>query len=293
MDISCSIEELRKRKLFVSSPLFGGQCYGSYTRSLMDLALTFAHYGIQFQVHFIMNESLIQRARNYGAAEFLDSDCTHMMFIDADVSFKPEDVLALLALSSPDSEYGVIGGPYPKKVISWEKVKRACDAGVADANPNELEKYVGDYVFNPKIADGVKPGDAIQVRLDRPLEVSELGTGFMLIRRDVLEQYAAAYPEKRYLPDHARTAKFDGSREITAFFDCEIDPDSKRYLSEDYLFCRNVWKMGGKVWLCPWMSLQHTGTYTFGGSLAALLSIGAPPTVDPKELPSTNKATKR
>lgn len=280
MEISCSIEELRKRKLFIASPLYGGMCYGSYTRSLMDLTLALAHYGIQFRVYFIFNESLIQRARNYCAAEFLDSDCTHMLFIDSDISFKPDDVITLLALQKEGSEYDVIGGPYPKKSISWEKIKTAVDRGAADQNPNNLEQFVGDYVFNPKVEPGME-GKPVQVRLDEPLEVGELGTGFMMIRRDTLERYAEAFPHKKYLPDHVRTEKFDGSREITAFFDCEIDPVTKRYLSEDYLFCRNVWAMGGKVWMCPWMTLQHTGTYVFGGSLAAILSVGAAPTADP------------
>jgi hypothetical protein len=286
------MEEMRKRKLFIATPMYGGQCYGSYTRSLMDLTLALSHYGIQFRVYFIFNESLIQRARNYCAAEFLDSDCTHMLFIDSDISFKPDDVLTMLALQGDESPYDVIGGPYPKKAISWEKILHAVNRGVADQNPALLEQFVGDYVFNPRVAPD-QIGKPVQVRLDEPLEVSELGTGFMMIRRQTLEKYAEAYPHTRYTPDHVRTDKFDGSRQITAFFDCEIDPDSQRYLSEDYLFCRNVWNMGGQVWLCPWMSLQHTGTYVFGGSLQAILTIGAAPTADPELLNQAKKGKKK
>jgi hypothetical protein len=69
-----------------------------------------------------------------------------------------------------------------------------------------------------------------------------------------------------------------------AVFDCIIDPESKRYLSEDYMFCYNVQKMGGKVFLCPWMQLQHVGSYVFGGSLADLASIGASATADTEKL---------
>jgi len=69
-----------------------------------------------------------------------------------------------------------------------------------------------------------------------------------------------------------------------AVFDCIIDPDSKRYLSEDYMFCYNVQKMGMKVWFCPWMQLQHVGSYIFGGSLADLASIGASATADQSKL---------
>jgi hypothetical protein len=86
-----------------------------------------------------------------------------------------------------------------------------------------------------------------------------------------------------------RTEHFDGSREIHAFFDTVIDPETKRYLSEDYMFCQYVRKMGGKIFLCPWMQLQHVGSYIFGGSLRALGSIGAPATASLAELQKQRK----
>ena len=75
-----------------------------------------------------------------------------------------------------------------------------------------------------------------------------------------------------------RTKSFDGSREIMAYFDCVIDPESKRYLSEDYMFCQHSRAIGLKVWMLPWIKLKHAGTYIFGGSLAALAAVGASPT---------------
>ncbi|NDG30734.1 hypothetical protein EB118_11755 [bacterium] len=272
-EIKVSIEELRKRKLFLATPMYGGQCAGMYTRSVADLAAICAKYQIPLQLYFLFNESLITRARNYCADEFLRSDATHMIFLDSDIGFNPQDVIALLALQDDDSDYDVIGAPYPKKCISWEKVKQAVDKGIADEDPNVLEKYVGDYVFNPK-------GDQREIPIGKPVEVREIGTGFMMIRRKTFEQYTETFPQLLYKPDHIRTAAFDGSREIMAFFDCIIDPVSKRYLSEDYMFCYNVQKAGMKVWFCPWMQTQHVGMYVFGGSLADLASIGASATAD-------------
>ena len=118
------------------------------------------------------------------------------------------------------------------------------------------------------------------IRLDEPAQVLETGTGFMMIRRATFDKYKAAYPQYSYKPDHIRTEAFDGSREIHAYFDCIIDPKTKRYLSEDYMFCQNVRNMGSKVWMCPWMHLQHTGAYVFAGKLPALASIGASATAD-------------
>lgn len=271
--VKVPIDVLKQRRLFLAVPMYGGQCTGMFARSVADLSSICVQYGIQLQLYFLFNESLITRARNYCCDEFMRSNATHLMFIDSDIGFNPNDVIALLAIADDASPYDVIGGPYPKKCISWEKIKLAVDKGVADDNPNNLEKYVGDYVFNPKSGQS-------QIPIGEPVEVSEIGTGFMMIRRRTFEKYQEAFPELMYKPDHVRTEHFDGSREIMAFFDCIIDPVSKRYLSEDYMFCYNVQKMGGQVWFCPWMQLQHVGTYIFGGSLADLASIGAPATAD-------------
>jgi hypothetical protein len=283
LEINIPIEELRKRKLFVGVPMFGGQCSGMYAKSSADLAAICAQYQIPLQYYYLFNESLIPRARNYVCDEFMRSGASHLMFIDADIGFNPQDVIALMALQAQDTKYDVIGGPYPKKCISWEKIKLACDKGVADENPGILEKFVGDYVFNPK-------GGQNQILISEPCEVLEIGTGFMMITREAMQKFADSYPEYMYKPDHARTEHFDGSRKIMQFFQSEIDPVSERYLSEDYWFCQKAQAVDIKTWLCPWIKLQHVGSYVFGGSLADLGSIGASATVNPEDL---KKQTKR
>lgn len=282
MEISISIEELRKRKLFLAVPMYGGQCAGMFAKSVADLASICTSNGIEMRSYFLFNESLITRARNYCVDEFMRSGCTHMMFIDSDIGFDPRDVLAMLALQGDDSEYDVLAGPYPKKCISWEKIKLAVDKGVADEDPNVLERFVGDYVFNPKGGGG-------NIRIDQPVEVMEVGTGFMMTRRSAFEKFEKAFPQYSYKPDHVRTEAFDGSREIMQYFQAEIDPKSKRYLSEDYWFCQKMIEIGGKIWYCPWMKLQHVGSYIFGGSLVDLASIGAPATADPSQLGKNKK----
>lgn len=326
IEISVPIEKLKQRKLFVAVPMYGGACMGMFTRSIADLSALCTHYGVQVRFYFLFNESLITRARNYCADEFMRSGDTHMMFIDSDIGFNPQDVIALLALQDhedPDNQYDVIAGPYPKKCISWEKIKMAVDKGFADEDPENLQKYVGDYVFNP--ANGVT-----EIPLGQPVEVLETGTGFMMIRRKTFEKFAEVYPEQLYTPDHVRTEHFDGSRQIMAYFDTPIDskraylvpqlvkfyaknpnatPEeviaflkdaktgadgntfSERYLSEDYMFCQWVRNMGLKIWLCPWMQLQHVGMMVFGGSLADLAQIGAAATADMAQLnKSKNKS---
>ena len=277
MELSIDVGELRKRKIFVATPMYGAMCGGQYTKSSVDLARLASHYGIEIEFFYLFNESLITRARNYCVDEFLRNEkFTHLMFIDSDIGFDPNDVLALAAVADPDSDKDIVCGPYPKKTISWEKIKLAVDKGYADENPQNLNKYVGDYVFNPAAGQ-------TQIALNEPVEVLEGGTGFMMIQRKAFEKYETAYPEFKYKPDHVRTANFDGSREIMAYFDCVIDDKTKRYLSEDYMFCQWARKAGIKVWMCPWMKTQHMGTYFFGGSLIDLATIGASATADPSQ----------
>ena len=257
------IETLRTRKLFVATPMYGGMCNGPYTKSCLDLVSLCSRYGIQCQFYFLFNESLITRARNYLVDEFLRSEATHLMFIDSDIDFNPMDVLYLLAA---DKE--VAGGPYSKKTIAWEKVYDAAHLGLVGPtdSPLKLEDYSGDYVFN------LVPGTT-EMRLDAPVPVLEIGTGFMMVRRDVFAKFKEAYPELAFRPDHNRSANFDGSRMIHAYFDTVICPETQRYLSEDYMFCQWARKIGIEIFICPWMKLKHIGTYIFGGNVESLAEL--------------------
>jgi hypothetical protein len=274
MNIEIATSELQKRKLFVATPMYGGQCHGMYTKACADLAKLCQSYNVECKFFYLFNESLITRARNYCVDEFLRSDCTHLMFIDSDIGFNPQDVLTMAALMDPEKgEHEIMCGPYPKKTIAWEKIKLAVDKGFADESPSNLEKYVGDYVFNPEAGQ-------TQIKISEPVPVLEGGTGFMMITRSAFEKFDKAYPDYSYLPDHVRTKNFDGTREIMMYFQALIDPETKRYLSEDYMFCQWMRKIDVKVWFCPWMQLLHCGSFVFGGSLADIATLGASATAD-------------
>ena len=156
-------------------------------------------------------------------------------------------------------------------------------------------KYISDFLqtlssailfFNNNLNLGteliiVDNGTNDEIKLDEPVKVLEGGTGFMMITRHAFENFDKHYPEMSYIPDHIRTKSFDGSREIMAYFDALIDTESKRYLSEDYMFCQWMTKVGTPTWICPWMKLQHCGSYVFGGSLIDIAQLGASATADP------------
>lgn len=289
-EINIDLVKIRENGIFVMLPVYGGQNFSAFGRSLMQLTQLCTQHAIPMETFFIYNESLITRARNYCADEFLrrkfrvqdaegnitEKHFQHAIFIDSDIEFNAIDVLVLAHLQNTDPAYDVVCGAYPKKQIAWEKIKTAVEKGFADEDPDNLANFVGDYVFNTVGKD--------PIMLNQPAEVMESGTGFMMFRRDTLLKINEKFPNIGYKPDHVRTANFDGSRKISAFFDTSIDPETERYLSEDYHFCQLVRKAGMKVWLIPWIELKHHGYYVFGGSLAAMAAVGVSATTDPTKI---------
>jgi hypothetical protein len=222
VQINMPMSELRKRKIFLTTPMYGGMNAGIFMQSCMALGIAAAKANVDIKTEFLFNESLITRARNYCADHFLRSDSTHLLFIDSDIGFNPHDVFLMAFLMSDDSPYDIMAAPYPKKTIAWEKVIKAVNKGIGEKNPDELNQFVGDFVFNPKVVEGgpYPPGT---FPLEAPFEVLEAGTGFMMIRRKTFEKFIEAFPELMYRPDHARTQHFDGSRLIGQYFQAEID----------------------------------------------------------------------
>lgn len=244
-----------------------GNVTGAFCAATNDLAEMFGKYGITIRFYYLFNESLVQRARNYIVDEFIRSDYTHFLFIDADIGFNAKDVLTLfyLSITNPD-KYDILTAPYTKKTILWDRVKEAVTSEIELKSTSDLSYFAGDFAINFK-------NGTSEFRLDEPAEVEESGTGFMLIPREIFQKYKEAYPEKQYKPDHIRSKNFNGDTEIMAYFDCVIDPETKRYLSEDYYFCKNAKKIGIKLHMCPWIHLNHIGTYIYKGSLAALAQL--------------------
>lgn len=246
---------LEGKKLIVATPCYGGNCHSAFMISCIQLTVLASKTGLPLDFLHLFNESLVQRARNRLVANFLKTDATHLMFIDADLGFNAVDVLHLLDACS--EERPVVGGTYSKKSIQWARVASAVQAGITE--PEVLAAAGVDACISFKRAGQV------ELDLQTPVEVHDLPTGFMMIHRSVFEKMKALCPNIRYTEDAANEA----GEEMHAFFDCYIDA-SGRYLSEDYGFVRRWQSLGGTVFLCPWITTRHYGSYGFPMDLAAL-----------------------
>ena len=156
------------KHLFVATPQYGGLCYGFYAQSCLQLQMLCKDAGMNVSFSYLFNESLIQRARNLLAHYFLKSEATHMMFIDADIRFNPNDIFPMI-----EADRDIICGIYPKKEINWQTVRNAIDAGVPN---DQLKNHTGAFVVNL-----VDYQTEVTVPVNQPVEIWNGGTGCMLI----------------------------------------------------------------------------------------------------------------
>ena len=234
-------------KLFLSTPCYGGLCLERYMKSIVNLQMLLMREGVQLMLDTTENESLVHRARNVSIGRFMQkTDADYFMFIDADVEFDAQSVLRLLR-----SGHEVSVAVYPKKVVMWDQAREAVENG----DERNMALLSSSLVANIGATKRSVVNGFVEV-LDGP-------TGFMMISREALTKMHEHYSELNCKNDH-QNRDFD---EYCAIFDCMIDPESKRYLSEDYAFCRRWQQMGGKIYADCNTTLGHVGNLPFSGCL--------------------------
>lgn len=212
--------------LMIATPMYGGVCTLTYC---LSLALTVADAARRKRniAYKPGGDSLVTRARNLLTNEFLKSDCTHLLWIDADIGWEPEAIWRMM-----DSGKDIVAGVYPKKClpISWPM-------NFLKQEQNEPLPTCPETNF---------------------IRVKDAPTGFMLIQRRVIETLIARHPEW--------ACKFSGGNNPVhgyALWEAWTDTDGM-YLSEDFGFCRRAQAEGFEVWIDPTIKLSHTGNATYG-----------------------------
>ena len=253
--------------ILIGTPCHGGVVHVNYFQSMLRLLPALERRGIGAELKTLSQESLISRARNVLAAEFMGrSRCTHLLFIDADVGFQPETVMRLLDLDKP-----VACAAYPMKGYDWEQVFQA-RAQAADAAALKVAGL--RFAINVHDEDRVDDGKGIQV-VNGFAKVSKAGTGMMLVRRDVFARLREAFPQLQYRNDIAGYDNDSTRGNFWCFFDTLVHPKSQRALSEDYAFCHR-WTQGcgGEVWLDLRSRLSHHGHAAYEGGFLERAAIG-------------------
>ena len=214
-------------------PCYGGQISEVTFTSFVRFIARAPQLGLEWSLDTLVNESLIPRGRNALVARAMHNPrATHLMFLDADIGFDPDYILMLL-----QEDVEVIGGGYPKKSLPI------------------------DYVINP-ITDGEAD--------DGKAEVERIGTGFLLLKREVFSRMAEAMPDLKYTDDCGLDPSINDH--LYAFFECGLFGE-KVFMSEDWLFCNRWRELGGRIFISKRFALTHVGSYAFSeASQADLLA---------------------
>ena len=250
--------------ILLATPCYGNMMTRTYFHSVLKLKDICKSAGINVDISTIGNESLITRGRNYFVSLMLSNKSyTHLLFVDSDITFDPYSVLRMV-----QSEKDVVGGCYPKKNIDWGKIKDVIKNNNIEEMPVEvLEAQLYDYAVNIVTDPQTK---SIPI-VDGFLKVSYIATGFMLIKREVIEKLVEEFPETKYNNDVEGYFNGQNNDYFYALFDCFIDSTSRRYLSEDYAFCQKWIQVGGEIWVDLLCDLSHCGSYNFRGSFLKIL----------------------
>ena len=242
--------------VYLATPCYGGMVNIHYLRAVLALQAACEARGIGLFVDLLSGDHQITRARARLAARFAaHPKASHLLFVDADIGFEPENVFRLL-----DSGKDFVGGVCPLKKIDWEKVRAAAKAGAADLMAQGIG-YVVRFIPTPDSSVEVEAGVA---------RVAYVGTGFMMLSRAAIEQIVAAHPELRSDLSDVEP----GMTACPMVFDTLIEPVTRQYLSEDYAFGRRWAALGGEIWADVESRLTHVGHAAYTGSLMQALRPG-------------------
>ena len=230
-------EQKKQVKLFIATPAFGHQVTTNYANSLLKFVSTsHPRLAVSSAVHMQSGMALVTQARNNCVAYFLNSDCTHFLFIDADIGFEPEAIYRLIERDVP-----LCLTPYPVKGYGKD---------------HQLQFIVH---FPDK--------DNVRIDKDGFTEITAGPTGFMMIKREVFEKLAEKYPERKTVNKQLVGNKVETMEKgWYTFFETAQDPENG-YLGEDIAFCRLWTNIGGKIYADTQTPLTHFGSHAFHGSL--------------------------
>jgi hypothetical protein len=235
------------KSITIATPMYGGICHGAYLKSIINLVNLLSKKGYSVNYSELSNESLITRARNTLTEIFLRTGNDYLLFIDSDQGFNADQVVKMI-----DENEMLIGAAVPMKGINWERVRAA-----AKADKENISNFTS--IYNVNISNEQK--EELKKNPTQKVEVDYVGSGLMLIHRNVFQILKEFTPS--YRSDQHSIGGIEYGETIYDFWRTEIEPISKRLLSEDYNFCK-IWRdNGGKIYLAPYVKVVHVGTYWF------------------------------
>jgi len=233
--------------IMIATPMYGGMAVEPYIRSMLGLTALLVQNRISFGFATTVNESLIPRGRDTLVDEFLQTDCTHLFFIDGDTGFNPSDVLKL-CLYDKD----VAAAMCPVKAYNFDQ-----GTNKVFTNGDDLQASLLTYVTVPEFEHNQETDQVYPIVRDGLMKARRAVGGFLCIKREVIIKMIEHYSDLKYYPKV-------GAKQIAGLFQQYIDKDGI-LLSENFAFSDRWIKMGGEIWVDPEIPLSHFGSHLFPG----------------------------
>tara|TARA_S200002703_G_scaffold159746_1_gene174495 strand:+ start:412 stop:1233 length:822 start_codon:yes stop_codon:yes gene_type:complete len=240
-------------RLFVGTPVHSNVSM-HYTQTMLELQKECIKRNIKITFQ-LMKSSLVTQGRNLCVSYFLNTDCTHMLFVDSDIAFDPECIFRLLEL---DKE--IISIPYPMKTAQWDTLMMKIKGGFI-SEPEQCEHHMLQYPLLIK-------DDNKDIKIHKGvIEATHCPTGCMMIKREVFDKLKKAYPNREIVQKTTIDGKYMDRPHFYNYFDTYYDPKTKRYLGEDFAFCKLWSDIGGKLYCYIMSYITHVGDYQYKGRL--------------------------
>lgn len=258
--------------LTILTPAYGSQLYVNYANSLINTINMCNQLELPIRVEFCRNDSLISRARNNLVAKALsDEETTHIMFIDADISWSPIDVLNMIM-----SDKDIIGGAYPLKSHEWQRLLEedfnAVKNWITSKNATGLRDRMTDIeIIKQRLLRYNINLLSKELTIENNLmAVRHTATGFMMIKRGVFKQMQQMCPELKYRDNTGYLVENEHDNAFALF---EPSICEGMYMSEDWTFCERWNKMGehNRIYIDVGIQLTHIGVEEYTGAFMSLL----------------------
>jgi hypothetical protein len=203
---------------------------------------------VMFQV---MKSSLVTQGRQLCVSGFMESSCTHMLFIDSDISFNYKMIERMV---NYDKEICLV--PYPIKGLDFDKIKSRIKEG-STLDPRVLGNQYTMSVPDPtnvKVENGF-------------IEVERGPAGCMLIKKSVIEKLIKEYPEFTINQHTLIDGKLVKRKHMYNFFDTYWNKDDKTYTGEDFYFCKLCKHADIKMYALVDEYISHHGEFSYTGRL--------------------------
>lgn len=224
--------------ILIAIPCYGGITTAKTTAGLFELGKALYRSGIEHDILFVSNQSLIPKARSDIANYFMNATNYDILFwIDSDIGFGVDDFLKLYESILDGHEYVTATYRHKTPYIKYSFVVETNESGI------------------------------VWDRYKKAIKIAKNVGGFSMITRSVFEKVKNVYPELKYIPiNDGRHVTDNELKNSYHYYETPISKETNFILPEDFAFQEKCINAGVDIWMRPDITLIHNGNTDFIGT---------------------------